>query len=279
MTALEGKMSHSNDYIRATEMSSLQFFKYQGTGNDFIMADNRQGKIDLSVEQIMHLCNRKFGIGSDGIILIEKSNDADFLMNFYNPNGSKSFCGNGSRCAVRFSQKLGIVSSTGSFFAIDGHHTFESNDDIVQIKMRDVNETISENNNFIIHTGSPHFIVYVDNLSELDVLTEGRKIRYSDRFKATGINVNFVEEKNGELYIRTYERGVEAETLSCGTGVTAAAISYNLRRPETSELRVITLGGELQVKWSRNEKDGFSNVYLSGPAIQVFEGSIPLSNL
>lgn len=257
-------------------MASLHFHKYQGTGNDFIMADNRSGEISLSKEQIMQLCDRRFGIGSDGLILIEKSSDADFNMNFFNPDGSKSFCGNGSRCAVRFAQKLNIVGSSGTFTAIDGLHSFESNEAEVQIHMRDVNTTTTEGENYIIHTGSPHYIIYVQNLNELDVVAEGRKIRYNEEYRAQGINVNFVQEINNELHIRTYERGVEDETLSCGTGVTAAALSYALRHMDTSHLNVVSRGGLLRVQWERPTEFSFNNIYLCGPAEFVFDGVIAI---
>lgn len=263
-------------FAQALIMASLQFFKYQGTGNDFIMADNRKGDIGLTTAQIVHLCDRRFGIGSDGIILIEKSDEADFNMNFFNPDGSKSFCGNGSRCAVRFAQKLGIVESSGTFTAIDGLHSFESNAEEVRIHMRDVHSTSTQGEHYIIHTGSPHYIIYVQNLNELDVVAEGRKIRYNDEYRAQGINVNFVQEKDNELHIRTYERGVEDETLSCGTGVTAAALSYALRHADTNQLSVVSRGGLLRVQWERPTDFSFDHIYLCGPAEFVFEGSISI---
>lgn len=255
-------------------MAALHFYKYQGTGNDFIMADNRDESISLSTEEIIHLCDRKFGIGSDGIILIEKSDEADFYMNFYNPDGSKSFCGNGSRCAVRFAQFLEVTSNIGSFIAIDGKHAFVSNLEEVHIHMRDVFTTSKQGEHFIINTGSPHYIIYTDSLEDINVVEEGRKIRYNAEFKGEGINVNFVQEKSNKLFIRTYERGVEDETLSCGTGVTAAALSFGLRHPDKNELKVTTRGGELQVKWNRNEDGSFSEIYLCGPAQYVFDGHI-----
>jgi diaminopimelate epimerase len=188
-------------------MALLQFFKYQGTGNDFIMIDNRDGNIQLTTEQVQQLCNRKFGVGSDGLVLIESTSEADFHMNFFNPDGSKSFCGNGSRCAVRFAQQLGVVGQEGRFLAIDGLHDFSSDEGTVHIHMRDVESVQSNDDHYVINTGSPHYIMYVNDLEHLDVVTQGRSIRYNDTFKAEGINVNFVEENEHGLSIRTYERG------------------------------------------------------------------------
>lgn len=257
-------------------MQALRFHKYQGTGNDFIMIDNLMGDFSLSNEQIIRLCDRKFGIGSDGIILIEQSNDADFYMNFYNPDGSKSFCGNGSRCAVRFAQALNIARKSGNFVAIDGHHSFESSEEIIQIHMKDVKSFSKEGSDFIIHTGSPHYIISSKNIEHLDVLVEGRKIRYSEPFKEKGINVNFVEFKDNSLHIRTYERGVENETLSCGTGVTAAALSYGILNPEINKLNVTAIGGNLTVQWSNNGDGSFSDIKLSGPAVFIYQGIIQI---
>jgi diaminopimelate epimerase len=169
-----------------------QFWKYQGTGNDFVMLDNRSGELTFSKEQVIRICDRKFGIGSDGLILIEKSDSSDFYMNFFNPDASQSFCGNGSRCAVRFAQVLGMIGIKGSFEAIDGLHEFASTENEIRIRMRDVNGMESTDEEDILNTGSPHFIKYVKSLNDLDLVAEAKKIRYNDRFKAQGINVNFV---------------------------------------------------------------------------------------
>lgn len=254
-------------------MTGLQFFKYQGTGNDFIMMDNRDGNIQLTLAQIQRLCDRKFGIGSDGLILIETTPEADFHMNFFNPDGSKSFCGNGSRCAVRFAQQLGIVGNEGRFLAIDGLHNFKFDNEAVHIHMRDVENAQLSNGHYIINTGSPHYIIYVEDVAQLDIVSQGRAIRYNDSFKEEGINVNFVQETVEGLKIRTYERGVEDETLSCGTGVTAAALSYHMRHPEASELTVNARGGQLFVKWKYID-NRYTDIYLCGPAERVFEGNI-----
>jgi len=240
------------------------------------MVDNRDGKIEPSTEQIVRLCNRKFGVGSDGLIMIEETGFADFYMNFFNPDGSQSFCGNGSRCAVRFAQSLGIVEKNGKLKAIDALHDFESDESIVKIKMRNVLGIEMEGKDYIIHTGSPHYIIYRENIDDIDIITEARKIRYSERFKKEGINVNFVEVKNGILHMRTYERGVEDETLSCGTGVTAASLSYAYQYPELTFLDVVTRGGKLKVHFSNLGEGSFDNIWLCGPAQFVYAGEFEI---
>ncbi|MFN0030541.1 MAG: diaminopimelate epimerase [Flavobacteriales bacterium] len=254
----------------------IPFHKYQGTGNDFIMLDNRQGNIHLTRPQVMLLCDRKFGIGSDGIILIEESDHADFYMNFYNPDGSQSFCGNGSRCAVRFAQHMNIVKSAGEFKAIDIKHDFESDENEVRIKMKNVAEVMCDADNYILHTGSPHYIIYVDDVNESELVSLAHRVRYSERFKEKGINVNLVHEENNVLHVRTYERGVENETLSCGTGVTAVALSYAHTHPEVHEVMVQTKGGLLKVIWQRPEDNSFQNIWLCGPAQFVYSGEIEI---
>lgn len=254
----------------------LTFSKYQGTGNDFIMMDNRDGAIQLSKEQVIQLCDRKFGIGSDGIVLIESHAIEDFYMNFYNPDGSQSFCGNGSRCAVLFARRLGIVGNHGIFGAIDKSHAFVVNDGEIAIQMRDVDVVSWVNEQCIIQTGSPHLIQLTDDPERLDVAAEGAAIRYSEPFAKEGINVNFVRMGNGELWMRTYERGVEAETLSCGTGVTAAAVSLAALQVDVQEVRVHTRGGDLKVKLERTSEGAFQDVWLCGPAQEVFQGTIEL---
>jgi diaminopimelate epimerase len=254
----------------------LNFHKYQGTGNDFIMVDNRAGNIALSAQQIIGMCNRKFGIGSDGIVLIEPDAHEDFYMNFYNPDGSQSFCGNGSRCAVAFARSLGIVTNHGVFRAIDGVHPFLVNDEEIAIHMRDVQTLQWIDNACIIHTGSPHYIVLSEQPDALDVEREGRAIRYSASFAAEGINVNFVRYGEAELWMRTYERGVEAETLSCGTGVTAAALSLASRQLHVRKVLVHTRGGDLSVKLEPTAEGGFHDIWLCGPAQPVFRGEIEI---
>ena len=230
----------------------------------------------LSVNQIEHLCNRKFGIGSDGIVLIESDATDDFYMNFYNPDGSKSFCGNGSRCAVAFARELGLVGNHGIFGAIDASHAFVVNDGEISIQMKDVGAVSWEGNHCVLNTGSPHYILLHENPDAVDVISEGAAIRYCERFGKEGINVNFVRMGEAELWMRTYERGVEAETLSCGTGVTAAAISLASIQKEVSEVTVHTRGGELKVKLERTSEGLFEDVWLCGPAQLVFQGIIQL---
>ena len=240
------------------------------------MIDNRNGSIVLSTAEVVLLCDRKFGIGSDGVVLIEPHSTEDFYMNFYNPDGSQSFCGNGSRCAVAFARSLGFVGNHGMFGAIDKPHAFVVNDSEIAIQMREVEAVEWEENQCIIQTGSPHLIRITEDPDKLDVVFEGASIRYSDRFSKEGINVNFVRMGEGELWMRTYERGVESETLSCGTGVTAAAISLAAMQPEVHEVIVHTRGGDLKVKLERTPEGGFQDVWLCGPAQAVFQGIIEL---
>jgi diaminopimelate epimerase len=254
----------------------IRFSKYQGTGNDFIMIDNRAGDIHLTAPQIIQMCDRKFGIGADGIILIEETGFSDFYMNFYNPDGSQSFCGNGSRCAVRFAQQLGICRDIGEFKAIDTKHDFESNEQEVTIQMKNVLGIEHQNDHFVIHTGSPHYIEYRTHIDQMDLIAEARTIRYSPRFEEEGVNVNFVEIKNNEVHMRTYERGVENETLSCGTGVTAVALSYGFLHAGTSEVAVHTKGGALRVSFETVGQGEFEEVKLTGPAQWVFDGTYQL---
>ncbi|WP_339608585.1 diaminopimelate epimerase [uncultured Roseivirga sp.] len=254
----------------------IQFHKYQGTGNDFVMIDNRQLEIDKSdLSFVSQLCDRRFGVGADGVILIEDHAEFDFEMIYYNPDGSQSLCGNGSRCAVMFAKSLGIIQDNTEFLAIDGPHEAFITDGEVHLLMNDVAEHELIGDDFLINTGSPHYIQYVPNAHDIDVVESGREIRYSDRFKNEGVNVNFIEEcPNNSLVIRTYERGVENETLSCGTGCTAAALSFALKGGE-SPIRLNAVGGELQVSFNQ-ENNIFKDIYLIGPAEKVLEGVIEL---
>lgn len=261
---------------------NIYFYKYQGTGNDFIMLDNLDGQYDeLSIPQIQFLCDRKFGVGADGLIKISKASDADFEVDYYNSDGSKSFCGNGARCSVKFAHFLGLDVSKTRFLAIDGHHEASLQESIVSLKMIDVREIKTIGNDLELFTGSPHYIRFVDNSLNLNVVEEGRKIRYTMEYQEEGINVNFVEIlKENELEVATYERGVEDETLSCGTGVTAAALAYAKKQNLSSDQLVYihTKGGKLSVSFQVNPDGSFSNVHLIGPAEFVFEGEIELVN-
>lgn len=254
----------------------IKFNKYQGAGNDFVMIDNRNNLFDKSnLSLIKHICDRRFGVGADGLILIENHNDLDFNMIYFNSDGSQSFCGNGSRCAISFANKLEIIGRRTIFSSTDGVHegVFVSDKEI-QLNMHDVKTVELINKDFVINTGSPHYIQFVDNIEEIDVISEAHKIRYNDRFKSEGINVNFVEVlSNRELKIRTYERGVEDETLACGTGVTAAAIAHKHLVNGESEIKVKAQGGSLTVKFNQ-EQNLVNNIWLIGAGENVFEGEI-----
>ncbi len=256
--------------------SDITFYKYQATGNDFILVDNRKNIFPKSEKNIRLMCDRKYGIGSDGLILIENANEADFEMVFYNPDASMSFCGNGSRAAVKFASHLGIGNETLNFMAIDGKHNAKINEKWVEIKMKDVLQYEKEDNYYFINTGSPHYIEYKNEIDLIDIIEKGRAIRYSDKYQPAGTNVNFVEiiDKN-TIYVRTYERGVENETLSCGTGVTACALSFALQTNIENKCTVKTKGGLLEVEFKKTEV-GFSDIWLSGAADFVFMGEIKL---
>ncbi len=258
----------------------ITFYKYQGTGNDFIMIDNRDKKFSPDFRTIKKLCDRRFGIGADGLILLENVKGYDFSMVYFNSDGNEStMCGNGGRCIVAFASFLGVIRNSTKFIAIDGEHQasiFENG--IVSLKMKDVSEIEKSANDFILDTGSPHFIRFVDNVSDVDIFTEGRKIRRSERFAANGINVNFVELRNGILNVRTYERGVEDETLSCGTGVTASALavaSAGLVNGK-EECSITVPGGSLKVKYKLHKENSYTDVWLEGPAQFVFNGEIEI---
>ncbi|MBL7941532.1 MAG: diaminopimelate epimerase [Flavobacteriales bacterium] len=256
----------------------MEFVKYQGTGNDFILVDGRKGAFKRLEHLVPQLCDRKFGIGSDGLISIEEDLESAFYMNFFNPDGSKSFCGNGSRCAMQFARELGIIDAVAQFRAIDGIHEGRISDGIVSILMQKVKGVTQLRHDFVINTGSPHYIIFTGNVDTIDLLSEARHIRYGDTYATEGINVNFVEELAQPCHIRmrTYERGVEDETLSCGTGVTAAAISYAHTHPGTSLVHVTTRGGKLQVRLNSERDGSYTDIWLEGPAKKVFSGNIEL---
>lgn len=256
---------------------NLHFYKYQATGNDFVMIDNREGKIHLTKEQIVRICDRKFGVGADGLMLIEKHPNLNFNLEYFNSDGSQSLCGNGSRAAVHFASQLGLVNGKTVFEAYDGPHDAELLPaEIIRLKMSDVNGVKTFGDDFFINTGSPHYIRFVTNLQQYPVFEEGKKIRYSEAFKPGGTNVNFVELlSDNRIYVRTYERGVENETLSCGTGVTAAALAASVKG-YTSPVFIKTLGGELSVEFKSGQSGTFSEIFLVGPAKMVFEGHLEL---
>lgn len=253
----------------------FNFHKYQAAGNDFILIDNRVGQFPKSSEIIQNICDRKFGIGSDGLILIEPSESGTFEMVFYNPDASQSLCGNGCRAAIRFAQSLNLTSETTSFNAFDGPHKATIQDKTINLEMAEVQNGREIEGGIFLDTGSPHFVLFVQDVEKVDVINDGRKWRYSGLFGEGGTNVNFVEIKdNDTLFVRTYERGVENETLSCGTGVTASALAssaYGCNSPVTVE----TKGGTLSVSFEKGT-NGFSKVWLEGPAEHVFSGTIEL---
>ncbi|MBE2230022.1 MAG: diaminopimelate epimerase [Chitinophagaceae bacterium] len=262
----------------------FHFVKYQGTGNDFILADNRQNEYSgLTTAQINALCNRRFGIGADGLMLLNEKAGYDFEMKYYNADGKEgSMCGNGGRCITKFAWHLGIHRPVYHFLASDGPHEAEIDiDGVVSLKMKDVRHISRFHNDFILDTGSPHYIKLVNQVMDLDVYKKGHDIRYSREFAETGINVNFVEqqENSNRIRVRTYERGVEDETYSCGTGVTAAALVSYHNENGFNEIEVTTLGGNLSVEFERAEDGSYHNIWLCGPADRVFEGRIELKQV
>ena len=258
--------------------SLIDFKKYQATGNDFILIDDRDKTFPTDLSLIPRLCDRRFGIGSDGLILIQPHETADFTMVFYNPDTSQSLCGNGSRCAVMFAHHLGMIGTECQFMAYDGMHEATILSDLtVRLRMQDVQDVSMTADGMLLDTGSPHLIQNVDNLDTTDVVSEGKRIRFSEPFRKAGVNVNFVTRLgDSAIGVRTYERGVENETLSCGTGVTAAALSASFQEMG-SPISIHTRGGDLQVEFQADHESGhFSQVYLTGPAKYVFSGQIEL---
>lgn len=258
----------------------IRFYKYQGTGNDFIILDNRKGQYNqLTREQVKFLCHRRFGIGADGLMLLNTHPSLDFEMKYYNSDGGESsMCGNGGRCLVKFASDMGLAQTTYHFLAIDGEHKAAIDDDgKVALKMNDVDTVTEDGHNYILNTGSPHFVTFENDVMHIDVNKKGRDIRYSSRFQDEGINVNFVEqtEEADSIIVRTYERGVEDETYSCGTGATACALVAHHNENGFNRVEVKTKGGSLSVEYEKNG-DAYKNIWLHGPAEKVFEGLILL---
>jgi len=257
----------------------INFSKYQGTGNDFVVIDNRQKNIELSIEQVKLLCNRKFGIGADGLMLLQEKKSYDFEMIYYNADGNiGSMCGNGGRCLTQFAFDCGIKKEKYKFIASDGEHeSFFADNGWIHLKMKDVDEIENHHGEYVLNTGSPHYVKTVNSINEFDVFKEGREIRYSKDFEENGINVNFVEQTDEDnIYVRTYERGVEDETLSCGTGVTASALVFYHNEVGFNRIEVETLGGKLAVEFDKTIDDKFENIWLCGAATFVFNGTISL---
>jgi diaminopimelate epimerase len=254
-----------------------EFYKYQGTGNDFVIIDNRTLAFNKTTQQIEAICNRRFGVGADGLILIENQVGFDFKMRYFNSDGLEgSMCGNGGRCAVKFAADLGIFKETTTFLAVDGKHTASVKNEIVSLGMTDVANIEIYDDYYFLNTGSPHIVKFVDNLKNLDVKKQGSDLRYSDFWVAKGgTNVNFVQ-LNGDsnISVRTYERGVEDETYSCGTGVTASAIASFKFKNCNSLVNINTLGGQLSVMFKNLMASNFTDICLIGPAEKVFFGKI-----
>ncbi len=260
----------------------VQFSKYHGAGNDFIMIDGRERDLDSMDQSVIRfLCDRHFGIGADGLIILTASEKHDFRMIYYNADGREgTMCGNGGRCITAFARSLGITGQRATFDGVDGTHRSEIlPDGNIRLMLKDVEGIRFTGDGYLLHTGSPHFVVFVDRLQELDVDTEGRAIRHQARFGREGTNVNFVEPgpNEGEIRVRTFERGVEAETLSCGTGVTASAISAFCHfKTDIFSYRITTRGGDLKVSFETQDRIHFSPVWLTGPASRVFEGEVEI---
>lgn len=253
------------------------FYKYHGTGNDFIMIDNRSLKFDKNdTSTIAHLCHRRFGVGGDGLILLEHHKSLDFRMVYFNADGHQStMCGNGGRCIVAFAKQLGIISQTATFEAVDGIHEAIITNDLIKLKMQDVSVVQDFKSHQFLNTGSPHHVQICEDLHSLNVKTEGAKIRYAKPYETEGSNVNFVSQlAQNHFAIRTYERGVEDETLSCGTGATAVALAMHYtNRSDANHIYIDVEGGRLEVAFEVDKKV-YKNIWLIGPATAVFKGHI-----
>ena len=258
----------------------IHFYKFQGTGNDFILLDNRTRTYqNIGHERIKLLCDRHFGIGGDGLMLLNSSNEFDFEMKYYNSDGNEStMCGNGGRCMTAFAKQLNVINNQTRFVAIDGEHEAYMNDDgNVRLRMNDVHGLLVRETFMQLNTGSPHYVYFTEDIRDFDMKKEGALIRYSPLYKDEGINVNFVEQLNSKsIFVRTYERGVEDETLSCGTGVTAAALCSIKNQIGQHEVSIQTLGGNLSVECNNIDGQHFNEIWLCGPAKFVFEGNIEL---
>ncbi len=260
----------------------LDFYKYQGAGNDFIMVDNRLLAFNHHNPQVIAaLCHRRFGIGADGIMFLQNHADYDFEMIYYNADGNpSSMCGNGGRCIVAFAKHLSVIKNETTFLAVDGSHYAKISDDnqLISLQMNDVDTINFDGDASILDTGSPHYVIKQQNLANFDVFYEGKKIRNQLNYKEKGINVNFVEAEGEGYFVRTYERGVEDETFACGTGVTAVALAMaakkNLKGHIKTPIRV--LGGKLLITFNSNENT-FTNIFLTGPAEMVFKGHFKLN--
>lgn len=259
---------------------TISFEKYHGAGNDFIMIKDMDNTLHLAKDEIADLCHRQFGIGADGLIIIRKADNVDYRMHYYNADGKEStMCGNGGRCVAAFAFDQEVAGMEQKFIGPDGLHLAKINSHndhafSVTLQLNDVKDIHKGQGYYTLDTGSPHYVTFAHSIDTMDVKSQGRKIRFSSQFAPGGLNVNFVEEKNNKLYVRTYERGVEDETLACGTGVTAAAIAYASQKSlANGTISIITKGGEMKVRF-KTENNTFTNILLSGPAVKSFEGTI-----
>jgi diaminopimelate epimerase len=261
----------------------ISFSKYQGTGNDFVMIDNRAGLINLTKTQISKLCDRRYGVGSDGLIFLQNHEGYDFQMVYHNADGSEGeMCGNGARCTVKFAYDLGVIKDNTTFLALDGEHiaSVSENGNMINLKMIDVSSVDLKSDITFLNTGVPHCVKYVSDIHNYNIFDEGREIRYNtSRFGEAGTNANFIErQENNIIFVRTYERGVEQETYSCGTGATAcamvASIVDNLPNEEVISTTIQNKGGILKISFQKNIDNSFFNVWLEGPADFVFKGEI-----
>ncbi len=261
-----------------------RFFKYQGAGNDFIVFDNRSGFFDAGNHMmIRRLCDRRFGIGADGLMLLQAHGDYDFEMRYFNADGHEgSLCGNGGRCIVAFAHSLGLFGDKTVFLAVDGEHTayltagHRVGEYAVKLQMNDVSSISRDGEAYVLDTGSPHYVQEIADLTQFPLLEEARKIRYGAKYGEKGINVNYVEAMAGGGYaIRTYERGVEDETLACGTGATAAALAMALKNGDDGAFitPIRATGGPLSIHFHKHGQS-FTQVFLEGPATFVYEGMI-----
>ena len=256
----------------------ISFSKYQGAGNDFIMIADPKGKIEalLNTQQIAHLCHRRFGVGADGLILLQKCAGYNFRMVYYNSDGKESsMCGNGGRCIVAFAARVGWVKKHVNFLAVDGAHKALIRTNVISLQMQNVTDWGMIAEDWVLNTGSPHYVRFVGNLAKVEVKKEGQAVRYSEQFAKEGVNVNFAEINKKSLKLATYERGVEDETWACGTGAVASVIAANVAYRTKSPVVVHTKGGELKVKFEITEK-GYENIWLEGEAKWVFDGEITI---
>ncbi|MFD2936271.1 diaminopimelate epimerase [Spirosoma flavum] len=268
---------------------TYDFFKYQGTGNDFVLIDDRNGAFPASDQALIErLCHRRFGVGADGLILLQnypgpgeeasEESDYDFRMVYFNADGAEgSMCGNGGRCIVRFAHDLGLFETETRFLAVDGEHVAVVSEENISLKMGAVSVIEDRDGLTFLNTGSPHVVRFVDDLESLDVVAEGRSIRYNSLFQPGGTNVNFAQVlDDNTVFVRTYERGVEDETYSCGTGVTAVALVAHQQLTMADPVSIKTIGGNLRVSFTSQAGGGFDTIYLIGPAKRVFAGTISL---